>query len=117
VTLVDKTDEEILDIAKPILSDIIEGSNNKDWSLFSKHMPIEHSSNPDIKADVLGQWQKNVYMTSLSETPEFLGVIRRPENVLVVWKQKSSVSEGEFLQKLYLKELYGAVKQIGVLIE
>ena len=35
--LLEKTDEEILEIANPIWDDLVKYSNNKDYSGFTKH--------------------------------------------------------------------------------
>jgi hypothetical protein len=102
--LQEMSDSQILKIAAPILSDIVRGSNEKTWDLFSRHMPKENA-NDEARADVEKQWEDNEYLTSLTETSEFLGVIRKTDYVLVLWKQKSTKVEGEFLEKLYLQEI------------
>ena len=61
--------------------------------------------------------EKNEYLTSLTETSEFLGVIRKTDCVLVIWKQKSTKTDDEYLEKLYLQEIGGEIKQVGTWIE
>jgi len=115
--LLKMSDSQILEVAEPILKDIVTGSNNKDWEQFSRHMPAEDSGNPKIKASVEKQWQENEILTSLSDISEFLGVIRKQDCVLVLWKQTSSRSEDEYLEKLYLQEIDGDIRQKGTWIE
>jgi len=69
--LLEMSDSQILEIAEPILKDIVTGSNNKDWEQFS----------------------------------------------MVLWKQTSSASKDEYLEKLYLQEIDGEIKQAGTWIE
>lgn len=76
------SDSEIQKIAEPILKDIIRGSNQMNWDLFSRHMPKEDAT-ADARADVEEQWKEYAFLTSLSEDSEFLGVIRKPDSVSV----------------------------------
>ncbi len=110
------SDADIQRIAEPILADIVNGSNTMDWALFSKHMTKQNATE-EARANVEKQWKENKYLTSLSESPVFLGVIRKRDNVLVVWKQKSTAVEDEFLEKLYLQNINGEIKQVGIWLE
>jgi len=80
-------------------------------------MPAKDSSNPKIRASVEKQWQENEYITALSNSSSFLGVIRKQNRVLVLWKQNSAKSEDEYLVKLYLQEFDDGIKQLGMWIE
>lgn len=115
--LLEMSDSQILEVAEPILNDIVTGSNNKDWEQFSRHMSKKHINNPEVRASVEKQWQENEHLTSLSDSSSFLGVIRKQNNVLVLWKQTSSATEDEYLEKLYLQEIDGDIKQAGTWIE
>lgn len=114
--LVAMSDSEIQKIAEPILKDIIRGSNQMDWDLFSKHMPKKDAT-AEARADVEKQWKETPFLTALSEDCEFLGVIRKSDSVLVVWKQTSTIDSEEYLEQLYLQEIDGEVKAIGTWIE
>lgn len=110
--ILEQSDVEIRAIAEGIWSDMVEGSNNRDWELFSKHMTPE-SATEEARGIVEHQWQYSKMFSSLTEQREFLGVLRQVDHVLVLWKQWSSKVEGEFLAMLYLKTVDNDVKVIG----
>jgi len=111
------SDEEIVEIAKPILMDTIIGGNNKDWVQFSKNTPPEVIADPEEKADMEKQWAEDAYLSAFSENPEFLAVIRKTDCVLVLWRLTSAVTDEEYLEKLYLEEIDGKVYQAGIWTE
>ena len=108
------TDSQIRELAAPILNDTIIGANNKDWIQFSKNMHKEQSSNLEIKEDVERQWEEDEYLTKFSDKAEFLGVIRKSDEVVVLWKLTSSVTKDEYLERLYLEEKDGVIFQVGI---
>ena len=114
MALLNMTDTEIRDLAAPILRDTIIGANNKDWALFSKHMPREDSCNAEIKEDVERQWEEDEYLTKFSEQATFLAVIRKSKVVVVLWKLTSTVTDDEYLERLYLEEKEGVIFQVGI---
>lgn len=115
--LLSKSDEEIRSVAEPILMDIIKGTNSKDWALFSKHMPDKYATDPELKINVQEQWEESEWLTSLEETAEYLGVIRKAESVVVVFKQRSTKSTEDYLEKLSLIEVDGEVKQDAIWLD
>ena len=109
------SDSKILEIAEPILKDTIVGARNNDWALFSKHMPIEDSSSLEIREDVERQWKEDPYLTAFEDNYVFLGVVRKTDGVLVIWRITSSLSEDEYLEQLHLEEEEdGRVIQTGI---
>ena len=81
------SDVQIFEAAEPILKDTIVGARHKDWALFSKHMPIEDSSSPEIRADVEKQWDEDEYLTAFTDNAEFLGD-SEGRCFLVLWRLK-----------------------------
>jgi len=114
MTIFEMTDAQIRDVARPILLDTIIGANNKDWVQFSKHMPKEEASDTEIKEDVERQWDEDEYLTKFSDEAEFLAVIRKSDVVVVLWKLTSSVTDDEYLERLYLEEQDGVIYQVGI---
>jgi len=112
--LLEMSDQEIHKIAKPILLDTIYGANNKDWVQFSKHMPERHSSDLENRKDVERQWDENEYLTKYTDKPEFLGVIRKTEYVVVLWKLTATTTDEEYLERLILEEKNNKIYQIGI---
>lgn len=111
------SDSQIHKVVKPILKDVIVGSRNKDWALFSKHMASEDSSSAEAKADVEAQWEEHEYLTSFADEFEFLGVIRKTDVVLVICKLTSTKFEDEYLEKLYLDDNDGEIVTLGIFTE
>ena len=108
------SDQEILKIAKPILLDTIYGANNKNWQQFSKHMPERHSSDLESKKDVERKWDEDDYLTKYTDKPEFLGVIRKSDCVVVLWKLRTTINDEEYLERLYLEEENSKIYQTGI---
>lgn len=108
------SDLQICDIAKPILIDTIIGANNKDWAQFSKHMPDSDASNLENQIDVERQWAEDEYLTKFTDKPEFLGVLRKTDCVVVLWKLRTTISDDEYLERLYLEVRNDRVFQIGI---
>ena len=115
--LLDMSDSQITEIAAPILKDVIVGSRNKDWALFAKHMVAEDASNAEAKASVETQWEEQTYLTTFSDKSEFLGVIRKPDIVIVLWKLTSTEFDEQYMEKLYLEEQDGKIVTLGIFTE
>ena len=62
------------------------------------------------------QWSNNEVITNLKQENEFLGCIRRDEHVTALFKQKSAVSDGDYLGRLVLGVEDGEIKIFGATI-
>ena len=113
--LLEKTDEEILEIASPIWDDLIKYSNNKDYSGFTKHFSAQMLYGAN-EVELGKQWANNKLLTSLSKQKEFLGCLKRNNFVTVLFKQKSDTVPGEFLGRLVLGIEDYKVKVFGATI-
>ena len=113
--ILEKTDEEILEIANPIWDNLIQSSNNKDYSGFTKHFSAQMLYGAN-EVELGKQWANNKLLTSLSKRKEFLGCLRRNNFVTVLFKQKSDAVPGEFLGRLVLGIEEGKVKIFGATI-
>ena len=115
MSLLEKTDEEILEIANPLWDELIESSNKKDYNgftrNFSKKMML--ASN---EVEIGKQWARNEILTSLSTNKEFLGCLRRDDYVTVLFKQKSNSVSGDFLGRLVLGKEDEKIKIFGATI-
>jgi hypothetical protein len=115
MNILTKSDSEILDIAEPIWDDIVKGASEKNWDLFSKHMP-DSDKTDEAKRDVENQWEQVPLLTSLTDKKEFVGILRRKDSVLVLWRQWSTEEDGEFLGTLNLQNIGSEVKSIGMFV-
>ena len=113
--LLEKTDEEILEIANPIWDDLVKYSNNKDYSGFTKHFSAQMLYGAN-EVELGKQWANNKLLTSLSKQKEFLGCLKRNNFVTVLFKQKSDTVPGEFLGRLVLGIEDDTVKVFGATI-
>jgi len=113
--LLEKTDEEILEIANPIWDDLVKYSNNKDYSGFTKHFSEQMLYGAN-EIEIGKQWANNKLLTSLSTQREFLGCLRRNNFVTVLFKQTSDTVPGDFLGRLVLGIEDDKVKVFGATI-
>ena len=113
--LLEKTDEEILEIANPIWDDLVKYSNNKNYSGFTKHFSAQMLYGAN-EVEIGKQWANNKLLTSLSKQKEFLGCLKRNNFVTVLFKQKGDTVPGEFLGRLVLGIEDDKVKVFGATI-
>ena len=113
--LLDKTDKEILEIAKPIWNNLIKSSNIKDNGGFTKNFSSQMLYGAN-EVELGKQWANNKMLTSLSGKQNFLGCIRRDQFITVLFKQTSDTMPGEFLGRLVLGVEDELVKVFGATI-
>ena len=113
--LLEKTDEEILKIANPIWDNLVQCSNNKDYSGFTKHFSAQMLYGAN-EVELGKQWTNNKLLTSLSKQKDILGCLKRNNFVTVLFKQKSNTVPGEFLGRLVLGVENDTVKVFGATI-
>ena len=115
VSLVEKTDEEILALANPLWRDLVKSSNAGKYGEFVRNF----SSSLALAMDqvVAGhQFANSELARSLSENFDALGIIRRGEHVTVLYRQRSTKKPGEWLGRLVLGYEDGAVRIFGASI-
>ena len=115
MNLVDKTDEEIIEIANPIWDNLVKTSNVKDYSGFTKDFSAQMLFGAN-EVELGEQWANNKLLTSLSKKKEVFGCLRRNLYVTVLYKQTSDKVPGEFLGRLVLGVEDDKVKVFGATI-
>ena len=115
MNLLEKTDEEILEIANPLWDDLVKYSNNKDYGGFTKNFSAQMLLGAN-EIEIGKQWTNNKLLTSLSKQREFFGCLRRNNYVTVLYKQTSDKVPGEFLGRLVLGVEDNEVKIFGATI-
>ena len=113
--LLEKTDEEILEIANPIWDNLVKSSNVKDYSGFTKDFSAQMLFGAN-EVEIGKQWANNKLLTGLSDKKEVFGCLRRDLYVTVLFKQTSKTVPGEFLGRLVLGVEDGEVKVFGATI-
>ena len=115
MSLLNKSDEEIIKIADPMWSNLVKCSNIKDYGGFTKDFSSQMLYGAN-EVELGKQWANNKLLTSLSEKQEFLGTIRRNQFITVLYKQTSQTMPGEFLGRLVLGVEDDLVKVFGATI-
>ena len=115
MNLLDKTDEEIIEIASPIWDNLVKTSNIKDYRGFTKDFSAQMLFGAN-EVELGKQWANNKLLTSLSKKKEVFGCLRRNLYVTVLYKQISDKVPGEFLGRLVLGVEDDKVKVFGATI-
>jgi len=115
MNLLEKSDQEIIEIAKPIWHNLVRSSNIKDYGGFTKDFGTQMLFGAN-EVELGKQWSNNKLLTSLSEDYEAFGCLRRDLYVTVLFKQKSKEISGEFLGRLVLGVEGDEVKVFGATI-
>ena len=115
MNLLEKSDQEIIEIAKPIWHNLVRSSNIKDYGGFTKNFGTQMLFGAN-EVELGKQWSNNKLLTSLSEDYETFGCLRRGVNITVLFKQKSKEIPGEFLGRLVLGVEGDEVKVFGATI-
>ena len=115
VNITQKTDEEILAMARPLWRDLVKYSNEGKYGDFVKN--FSSSLALAMNQVVAGhQFANSELARNLSEEVDALGIIRRGEHVTVLYRQRSTKKEGEWLGRLVLGYEDGKVRIFGASI-
>ena len=115
MSLLEKSDEEIIRIADPIWSNLVKSSNTKDYGGFTKDFSSQMLYGAN-EVEIGKQWASNELISSLSEDCKAFGCLRRGQHVTILYKQTSNKIPGEFLGRLVLGDEDGLVKVFGATI-
>ena len=115
MNLLEKTNEEIIEIANPIWDNLVKSSNIKDYSGFTKDFSAQMLYGAN-EVEIGKQWANNKLLTNLSEKKEVFGCLRRNLHVTVLFKQTSDTVPGDFLGRLVLGVEDDKVKVFGATI-
>ena len=113
--IIDQTDDEILPIANRIWSDLIKASNDGNYGEFIRY--FAYSLIKGLNEIEVGKQFVNSELTrNLSGLVDCLGIIRRGKHVTILYRQRSSSREGEWLGRLVLGYEDGEVRVFGASI-
>ncbi len=113
MSITNKTDDEIIAIAQPMIDVVINASNRKDWDSFCRFQTEQEALDAKNRSHVLKLWEENALLTSLNLEREILAVLRNDDVAQIVWKQTSYKVAGEFLARYFIKEIEAQVKEVG----
>ena len=115
MNIIDKSDDEILAMAIPMWGDLIKYSNEGDYGKFIRNFSYDLLLGLN-EVEVGKQFVHSELTRSLSEEFDCLGIIRRGEHVTVLFRQRSTKREGEWLGRLVLGYEKGELKIFGASI-
>lgn len=115
MNLLDKSDEEIANIANPLWINLIKCSNNKDYSGFTKDFSAEMLYGAS-EVELGKQWASSELLVNLSEEAIFLGCLKRNNFITVLYKQRSTKLSGDFLGRLVIGIENNEIKIFGATI-
>jgi len=115
MNIINERDDEIFAKANSMWHEMIMHSNEGNYSEFVKHF------SPSLmlglnEVEVGRQFSISELTRNLSEDFDELGIIRRGEHVTVLFRQRGSKREGEWLGRLVLGYNDGEIKIFGASI-
>lgn len=109
MNIIEKSDDELLEIALPMWADLVKYSNEGKYGKFIRH--FSYGLLLGLNEVELGkQFAKSELTRSLSTEFDFLGFIRRGEHVTCLFRMRSTKKEGEWLGRMVLGYENGDVK-------
>jgi hypothetical protein len=112
MNILEKTDEEILDLAHPMWADLVKYSNEENYGAFTRLFSSSMMMGAN-EIEMGKQFARSELTKNLSEDYEYLCMIRRGEYVTVLYKQRNSKKDGEWLGRLVLGYEKDKVKIFG----
>ena len=115
MSLLKKSDEEIIKIADPIWSNLVKSSNIKDYGGVTRDLSSQMMYGAN-EVELGKQWASNKLISSLAEGCKAIGCLRRGLYITVLYRQTSTEIPGDFLGRLVLGEEGDEVKVFGATI-
>jgi hypothetical protein len=109
LNIIERTDDEIRAMADPLWRDLLKHSNEAKYAEFVKRFAksLALAMNEIV---VNHQFANSELTRNLSEDADYLGIIRRGEHVTVLYRQRSTKKQGEWLGRLVLGYEDGEVR-------
>ena len=115
MSLLDKSDDEIIKLADPMWLNLVKCSNIKDYGGFTRDFSSQMLYGAN-EVELGKQWANNELISTLSEGCKALGCIRRGLYITILYKQTSTKIPGEFLGRLVLGDEGDMIKVFGATI-
>ena len=112
MNITEKTDEEILELANPMWADLVKYSNEQNYGAFTRNFATAMLMGAN-EIEMGKQFARSELTKNLSENYDYLGIIRRGEYVTVLYRQRHTKKEGEWLGRLVLGYENDKVKIFG----
>jgi len=109
MNIIDKTDEELYEIAHPMWDDLLKFSNKGQYGKFIRNFSYDLLLGLN-EVEVGKQFAKSELARNLSTEYDCLGTIRRGEHVTILYRVRSTKKDGEWLGRLVLGYEKGEIK-------
>ena len=109
MNIIDKTDDELLEIANSMWDDLIKFSNEGEYGKFIRKFSYDLLIGLN-EVEVGKQFARSELTRNLSTEYDFLGFIRRGEHVTVLYRVRSTKREGEWLGRMVIGYEKGEVR-------
>jgi len=107
------SDQQIMDIANPIMDNLMDASTNIDHKRHVKDFN-EHLKSIVTKENLEKQCAEYQKELGYFSTRELVGIFKKEIDVRVFWKQWYTKSKNEFVAFLHLVENNGKVEVVNV---
>jgi hypothetical protein len=104
--LVQMTDEEILRVANPMMDNLMDASTAIDHERHTRDF-TERAKKIVTKEHLQKVCEEYQKEKGFFSKREFVGIFRRPQSVVIVWKQWFTIQPGEFVAELLLVQIDG----------
>ena len=109
MNIIDKTDDELQEIALPMWDDLIKYSNKGQYGKFILNFSYDLLLGLN-EVELGKQFAKSELTRNLAPEYDFLGFIRRGEHVTCLFRVRSTKKEGEWLGRMVIGYERGEVK-------
>ena len=112
MNIIEKSDEEILELSHPMWADLIKYSNEGNYGAFTRHFSSTFIRGAN-EIEMGKQFARSDLAKNLSDDYSYLGIIRRGLYVTVLYKVINKKDNGEWLGRLVLGYEDDKVKIFG----
>lgn len=116
MSLFSLSDQELIQVATPIMNNLMEGSTQRDWVKHTKDF-TDAARNTLSEQELIRQC--DAYQASHGDFSdrELMGVVRHPRYISFYWKQRMTKVAGEYMALLSLVEVDGVVRVIRCFVD
>jgi hypothetical protein len=111
-----QSDNDLIQLATPIMDNLIDGSTKKDWAKHTRDF-TESARAGLSETELLRQCEAYQASHGHFANRELMGLIRHPDYISVYWKQRMTSVPGEYLAVLSLVEVNGEVRVIRCYVD
>ena len=112
MNIIEKTDEEILELAHPMWADLVKYSNKGNYDAFTRNFSSSFIQGAN-EVEMGKQFARSDLAKNLSDNYSYLDMIRQDEYVTILYKVINKKDNGEWLGRLVLGHEKDKVKIFG----